>query len=67
MKEGRMTAEQLLNLLTEILGQDAGSKSRIRANYAKFKPKMADSDARLFAAVSFLRRFLDDSLESEET
>jgi hypothetical protein len=64
MDEDRMKAEQLLNMMTDILGKDAASKSLVRAAYAKFKPKMSDGDARLFAYISFLRRFIDDTRDS---
>ena len=60
-----LTANEQFKLLTDILTDDAEVKSRIRADYSKFKPKMSDSDARLFASVKFLRRFIADSLESE--
>jgi hypothetical protein len=53
-------------MMTDILGKNAASKNLVRANYSKFKPKMSGGDARLFASISFLRRFIDDTLESEK-
>lgn len=60
-----LTANDLLKLLTDTLTDDAASRSGIQTDYRKFRSKMTDSDARLFASVSFLRRFIADSLESE--
>lgn len=61
-----LTTNELLTLLTDVLSDDSGLKSRIRQDYTKFKPKMSDADARLFASISFLRRFIDDTLVSGE-
>jgi hypothetical protein len=56
-----ITAAQMLDLLATVLTDDPGSKSRIRADYSKFKPKMTDADARLLASLKYLRSMIDDS------
>jgi hypothetical protein len=60
-----ITAAQMIDLLATVLTDDATSKSLIRADYAKFKPKMSDSDARLFTVANYLRRAIDDNVKSE--
>ena len=61
-----LTSKELLQLLTDVLTDDASSRSHIRADYSKFKPKMTDGDARLFASVKYLRDFIDDSHDIEK-
>lgn len=66
MDENMTRAEQLINMMTDILGKDAASKSRVRVAFNKYKTKMNDGDARLFAALTYLRKLLDDNPESQK-
>ena len=54
-KTQSITAAALLDLLTDVLADDAGSQSRLRADYGKFRTRVDDSDARMLAAVKFLK------------
>jgi hypothetical protein len=55
-----LTSKEILRLLTEILSDDFDSKSRIRNDYEKFKPKMSDSDAKLLSSVKYLKSLISE-------
>ena len=58
----KLSAPELIKMLTDILGHDSSSKSSIQADYSRFRPKMTDDDARLFTSVKFLRDYIDKKM-----
>jgi len=61
-----LTANQLLDLLSDVLAEKGLSKSAIKSNYNNLKQKMSAEDARLFASVKFLRDLIADDQASRK-
>lgn len=60
-----INAEEVIRMLTDILGDDPRSKSRIRADYEMFKSRVDDNDARTFAAVKYLKDLIVNNRSKE--
>jgi len=60
MRNLMLTANQLLDLLTDVLAENGLSKSHIRSYYNNLASKMSSTDARLFASVKYLKALIDD-------
>lgn len=60
-KTETITASAMLQLLTDALGDDGGSQSRIRLYYGKFRTRVGDSEARMLAAVKYLKDLITDN------
>ena len=66
-KTQSITAAALLDLLADVLADDAGSQSRLRADYGKFRTRASDSDARMLAAVKFLKDLISHPIRRERS
>jgi hypothetical protein len=59
-----VTAEELLRLMTQVLGDE--SRSRIIADYGKFKPRVGDLEARILAALKYLKNLSVEDSEARD-
>lgn len=60
-----ITAPAMLQLLTDLLAHDAASQSRIRLDYNRFRARVSDSEARMLAAVKYLKDLIADKTSKE--
>lgn len=60
-----ITAPAMLQLLTDLLADDAASQSRIRLDYNRFRARVSDSEARMLAAVKYLKDLITGNRSQE--